>query len=56
MSDDSAGRYGSPRIWKVLLTKGYEVSPKRVARLMQELGVVAIVTGVTRRASGINVS
>ncbi|WP_444889693.1 IS3 family transposase [Microbulbifer sp. DLAB2-AA] len=53
ISDDSAGRYGSPRIWKALLTKGYEVSRKRVARLMQELGVVARVTRVTRRAPGI---
>ncbi|WP_445357899.1 IS3 family transposase [Microbulbifer sp. ANSA002] len=53
ISDDSAGRYGSPRIWKALLTKGYEVSRKRVARLMQELGVVARVMRVTCRAPGI---
>ncbi|WP_444901414.1 IS3 family transposase [Microbulbifer sp. SSSA007] len=53
ISDDSAGRYGSPRFWKALQTKGYEVSRKRVARLMQELGVVARVTRVTRRVPGI---
>lgn len=35
------GRYGSPRIWKVLQNHGYSVSRKRVARLMQEMGLIA---------------
>lgn len=50
--DDSEGRYGSPRIWKVLCKQGYQVSRKRVARLMSELGLIARVTRVTYRAPG----
>ncbi|UFN58121.1 IS3 family transposase [Microbulbifer celer] len=51
--DESAGRYGSPRIWKALQNQGYEVSRKRVARLMQEMGLIGRVTRVTRRAPGV---
>ena len=32
--DDSKGRYGSPKITKVLENKGIKVSQKRVARRM----------------------
>ncbi|WP_367275430.1 IS3 family transposase [uncultured Microbulbifer sp.] len=46
--DESAGRYGSPIIWKALQEKGYEVSRKRVARLMQELGLTGRVARVVR--------
>lgn len=53
ISDESAGRYGSPRIWKSLQNKGYEVSRKRVARLMQEMGLIGRVARVTRRAPGL---
>jgi putative transposase len=37
----SRKRYGSPRIWKDLLEDDIHVSRKRVARLMQEDGLVA---------------
>lgn len=52
VSVESEGRYGSPRIWKALQKQGYEVSRKRVARLMQEMGLIGRVTRVTRRAPG----
>ena len=35
--DESKGRYGSPKITKVLNTKGIKVSQKRVARIMPEI-------------------
>ena len=50
--DRVEGCYGSPRIWKSLQNQGYTVSRKRVARLMQEMGIVARVTRVTYRAPG----
>ena len=53
VSEASAGRYGSPRIWKALQNEGYQVSRKRVARLMQEIGLIGRVTRVTRRAPGV---
>jgi transposase InsO family protein len=53
ISDENEGRYGSPRIWKALLKQGFQVSRKRVARLMQEIGLVARVTKVTYRAPGL---
>ena len=53
ISDENEGRYGSPRIWKALLKLGYQVSRKRVARLMQEMGLIARVTQVTYRAPGL---
>ena len=34
--------YGSPRIWAELMTKGWRVSRKRVARLMRLAGIYAI--------------
>jgi putative transposase len=49
---DSEGRYGSPRIHKVLEKQGFEVGRKRVARLMRESGLVARVWRVTRRHVG----
>ena len=52
ISDENEGRYGSPRIWKALLKQGYQVSRKRVARLMQEMGLIARVAQVTYRAPG----
>ncbi|WP_269621602.1 IS3 family transposase, partial [Zhongshania sp. BJYM1] len=45
--DKVEGRYGSPRIWKELQKRGVATSKKRVARLMQELGLIARVTRVT---------
>ncbi|MCH8533387.1 MAG: IS3 family transposase, partial [Saccharospirillum sp.] len=52
ISDDSEGRYGSPRIWKQLQNQGHKVSRKRVARLMREMGLIARVTLVTHRVPG----
>jgi len=43
--DESRKRYGSPRVRRDLIEQGIRVSPKRVARLMQQDGLVA------RRAS-----
>jgi putative transposase len=39
--DESRRRYGSPRVHRDLLEQGVRVSPKRVARLMQEDGLKA---------------
>jgi len=39
--DASRGRYGSPRVYRDLIEQGIRVSPKRVARLMQEDGLKA---------------
>ena len=41
--DKSKGRYGSPKITKVLKSKGINVSQKRVARRMRFLGLRSIV-------------
>ncbi len=41
--DSSKGRYGSPKITKVLKNKGINVSQKRVARRMKFLGLRSIV-------------
>jgi putative transposase len=38
---ESRRRYGSPRVYKDLIEQGVRVSPKRVARLMQEDGLKA---------------
>jgi len=50
--DDNNGRYGSPRVFEALKKQGYAISKKRVERLMRELGLVARVVRVTRRAPG----
>lgn len=39
-------------MWKALLKQGYQISRKRVARLMSEMGLIARVTRVTYRAPG----
>lgn len=39
--DGSRRRYGSPRVYRDLIEQGIQVSPKRVARLMQEEGLKA---------------
>jgi putative transposase len=39
--DESRRRYGSPRVYRDLIEQGQRVSPKRVARLMQEDGLKA---------------
>jgi putative transposase len=39
--DESRQRYGSPRVYRDLVEQGIQVSPKRVARLMQEDGLKA---------------
>ena len=38
----SAGRYGSPRVQRALSKKGVWDSRKRVARLMREAGLKAV--------------
>ena len=50
---DSQARYGSPRIHQALQREGVAIGKKRVARLMQALGLVARVTQVTRKAPGV---
>jgi transposase InsO family protein len=39
--DESRRRYGSPRVFRDLVEQGIQVSPKRIARLMQEDGLKA---------------
>lgn len=39
--EQSRKRYGSPRVYEDLIEQGIRVSPKRVARLMREDGLVA---------------
>ena len=51
--EDSQGRYGSPRVHAMLAREGVNVGKKRVARLMQEHGLVARVVKVTRRMPGL---
>lgn len=50
---DSGGRYGSPRVHKVLSRDGIRCSNKRVARLMRERGLRARVTRLYRKGSGV---
>lgn len=50
---DSRGIYGSPRVHKVLKNQGTRVGKKRVARLMQALGLQGRVMSVTRRQPGL---
>ena len=49
---DSGGRYGSPRVHKVLRREGLYCSNKRVARLMRERGLRARVSRLYRRGPG----
>ena len=49
----SEGTYGSPRIHAALKDAGEKVAEKRVARLMQEAGLIARVAILYRRASGV---
>ena len=49
--EESRGAYGSPRIHADLKAKGEKTSPKRVARLMQEEGLVAKKRRRTRRTT-----
>ncbi len=51
--DKSEGRYGSPRVHKMLTRQDIQVSRKRVARLMRENNLKARVTQVTRRQPGL---
>ncbi len=39
--EESRRRYGSPRVYRDLVEQGIQVSPKRIARLMQEEGLKA---------------
>jgi putative transposase len=39
--DESRRRYGSPRVYRDLVEQGIRVSPKRIARMMQEDGLKA---------------
>lgn len=41
---ESKKRYGSPKITKILKSKGYKVSQKRVSRRMKKLGISSIIT------------
>ena len=45
----SQGRYGSPKVYRILKSEGWTVSCKRVARLMRETGLKARVDRVYRR-------
>lgn len=49
---ESRGTYGSPRIHQTLDRQGVKVGKKRVARLMQVLGIQGRVVKVTRRQPG----
>jgi len=41
--DESKGRYGSPKIHKILTEKeGYKISEKRVQKLMREMNLYSI--------------
>lgn len=51
--DESKGRYGSPRIWQVLKKQGFSIGRKRIARLMQDMCLIARVTQVTHRSPGL---
>ena len=44
-------RYGAPKIHKDLLEKGYQISEKRVQKLMTELNIHSIVRKKYRPAS-----
>jgi len=45
----SKGRYGSPRVYKTLISEGISVGRKRVERLMKEAGLRGRVVRVTHR-------
>ena len=47
----SSKRYGAPKIHKDLLEKGYQISEKRVQKLMTELNIRSIVRNKYRPAS-----
>ena len=47
----SSKRYGAPKIHKDLLEKGYQISEKRVQKLMSELNIRSIVRKKDRPAS-----
>ena len=47
----SSKRYGAPKIHKDLLEKGYQISEKRVQKLMNELNIRSIVRKKYRPAS-----
>jgi putative transposase len=46
---DSEGRYGSPRVFKALKKRGFNIGRKRVERLMKSAGLVARCVKVCRR-------
>ncbi len=50
---ESQGRYGSPRVFRVLLRQGIAVSKKRVERLMRAANLRGRVVRVTRRQPGL---
>lgn len=50
--EQSAGRYGSPRVHQVLVRQGTHVSRKRVERLMRDVGLAGRVTSLYRRTPG----
>ena len=53
--DESKGRYGSPKITKVLNNKGIKVSQKRVAKRMKFLGLRSITVKKFNHASNIKI-
>lgn len=46
--DDSAQRFGSEKIHAVLAASGIRVSKKRIAAIMQELGLYSIRVGTKK--------
>lgn len=51
--EGSEGRYGSPRVFKALISQGIQVGRKRVERLMREANLRGRVSLVTRRQPGL---
>lgn len=52
--EESYGTYGSPRVWRVLIRRGLQVSQKRVARLMRNLGLKGRASRVYKKITGLH--
>lgn len=40
--EDSKGRYGAPKITRILKSKGFKISEKRVSKIMRKAGLRSI--------------